>query len=158
MKMKKSILALAALAFLAWGCASDSDSTSEPQPPTPPAPTEIEAGTDVRPSWTAPNYNLFEQTMTVEVQLQERLLPYASANDLMTAIVGSEVRGISTPQQVNDQWVFPITVASNAAGEQLSLSYYCDKLHRIFTINWTQFDATVAPTGQGGIYLPKFVE
>ena len=96
--------------------------------------------------------------MTVEVQLQERLLPYASANDLMTAIVGSEVRGISTPQQVNDQWVFPITVASNAAGEQLSLSYYCDKLHRIFTINWTQFDATVAPTGQGGIYLPKFVE
>ena len=156
--MKKSILALAALAFLAWGCASDSDSTSEPQPPTPPAPTEIEAGTDVRPSWTAPNYNLFEQIMSVNVQLQDTLVKYASTEDLLCATIGNEVRGVAIAVQNGNQWKFPLTIGSNEAGVAVSLSYYCDKLHRIFTTQWTQFDATVAPTGQGGIYLPKFVE
>lgn len=154
--MKKSIIALAALALLAWGCSSDSDSTSTP--PTPPSPKEIEAGTDARPAWGAPNYNQFEQTMTVEVQLQDTLKPYATTNDLMAATVGGEVRGMATPIQVDDQWVFPIIVASNNGGENVSLSYYCDKLHRIFTIEWMKFDANIAPTGTDGIYKPIFIK
>jgi len=156
--MKKSILALAALALLAWGCSSDGDGTStQPTPPTP-TPTEIPAGTDTRPTWQSPNYDLYEQTMIVEVQLQDTLAKYASAQDLMSATIGGEVRGVAAAQQNDDNWTFPLIIASNNVGVAIELSYYCDKLHRIFTIQWTRFDATVAPTGQGGIYQPEFVK
>ena len=156
--MKKSILALAALALLAWGCSSDGDGTStQPTPPTP-TPTEIPAGTDTRPTWQSPNYDLYEQTMIVEVQLQDTLAKYASAQDLMSATIGSEVRGVAEAQQNDGNWVFPLIIASNNAGVATELSYYCDKLHRIFSIQWTTFDASVAPTGTGGIYQPEFVK
>jgi len=151
MTMKKTILAIAALAFMAWGCSSDSDN---PQTPS----TPIEEGTDARPTWATPNYDLYEQTMTIEVQLQDTLKPYATANDLMAVMADSEVRGISSPVPYEGQWIFPVIVASNNGGEPLSLSYYSDKLHRIFTIQWTHFDATVAPTGTDGIYKPEFVK
>ena len=153
MKMKKSILALAALAMLAWGCSSDGDGTS-----TQPTPTEIPAGTDVRPTWQSPNYDLYEQTMIVEVQLQDELAKYASEQDLICATIGNEVRGVAEAQQIEDQWLFSLVIGSNDVGVNVGLSYYCDKLHRIFTIQWTRFDATVAPTGQGGIYQPDFVK
>ena len=158
MMLKKSILTLAALAFMAWGCSSDDDSTPEPQPPTPETPTEITEGTDVRPTWQAPNYDLYEQTMIVRVQLQDTLNKYVSSLDLLCATIGGEVRGVAAPQFVEDAWLFPLTIASNDAGVDVGLSYYCDRLHRIFTIDWTTFDASVAPTGTGGIYQPKFVK
>ena len=149
--MKKSILAIAALAFMAWGYSSDTDEETRP--------IGILVGTDARPVWTMPNYDLYEQTMSVDILLQDTLVQYASEQDMICAIINNEVRGVANAQQVDDnQWVFPLTVVSDEANVMIGLSYYCDKLHRIFTINWTQFDASVAPTGQGGIYLPKFVE
>lgn len=61
-------------------------------------------------------------------------------------------------KEIDGQWLFPLTIASNNAGVAVGLSYYCDKLHRIFTIiQWTTFKATVAPTGEGGLYQPIFV-
>ena len=96
--------------------------------------------------------------MSVDVLLQDTLKQYASEQDLLCATINNEVRGVATAQQMDDLWLFPLTVASNEAGVTIGLSYYCDKLHRIFTINWTQFDASVAPTGTDGIYKPKFVE
>lgn len=158
MMLKKSILTIAALAFMAWGCSSDNDSTPEPQPPTPETPTEITEGTDVRPAWQAPNYDLYEQTMIVLVQLQDALIPYASSQDLLCATIGGEVRAVTTPHEADGAYLFPLTIAGNDAGVAVGLSYYCDRLHRIFTIDWTTFDASVAPTGTGGIYQPVFVE
>lgn len=149
--MKKIILAVAALAFMAWGCSSSSDDKTQPQP--------IPAGTDARPTWTAPNYDLYEQTMSVDVLLQDVFVQYASDKDLLCATIGNEVRGIATARQTDDgQVVFPLTVGSSEANVMVGLSYYCDKLHRIFTINWTSFDANTAPTGTDGIYKPTFVE
>ena len=60
-------------------------------------------------------------------------------------------------QIMGDQWKFPLIIASNDAGVNIQLSYYSEALHRIFTINWTTFDTSVAPTGTGGIYEPSFV-
>jgi len=148
--MKKTILAIAALAFLAWGCSSDSDEETRP--------TGILEGTDARPAWTAPNYDLYEQTMSVDVLLQDTLVQYASEQDMLCATIKNEVRGVATALPMDGQWLFPMTIASNDTGVMVELSYYCDKLHRIFTINWTPFDANVAPTGTDGIYKPKFVE
>jgi len=158
MNMKKSILAIAALAFMAWGCSSSDDqddSTQQVQP----APTELQAGTDARPTWAEPNYDLYEQIMSVDILLQDTLVKYASDQDMICATIHNEVRGVANAKQVDDnQWVFPLTICSDEASVMIGLSYYCDKLHRIFTINWTAFDASVPPTGQGGIYQPKFVE
>lgn len=148
--MKKIILsAIAALAFLAWGCSSDNDEVTA---------KVIPEGTDARPTWQAPNYDNYEQTMAVEVTLQDTLLSYASASDLMCATIGGEVRGVSTPKLVDGKWRSTLIVASNDAGVSINLSYYCDRLHRIFTTTWTTFDATTVPIGTGGIYQPAFVK
>ena len=140
-------------AFLAWSCSSDSNDAPE-------APQGIAIGNDQRPDWQsqAPNYDLFGQTMYVEILVQDTLKQYVSANDLMVAMIDNEVRGVALPLQVGDEMIFPIMVASDNAGDQVSLSYYCDKLHRIFTIDWTRFDANVNPTGEDGIYKPEFIK
>ena len=74
------------------------------------------------------------------------------------AKAGEEVRGVAMPEEINGQWMYTITVASNASGEDISLYYYCDKLHRIFSTYWTRFDATLPPTGSDDIYQPAFVK
>ena len=158
MMMKKSILALAALAFMAWGCTSSQDDDDDQ--PNPPVVQPIAEGNDVRPDWLVqvPNYDLFEQTMTVDVVLQDTLQSYASAADLLCAKAGEEVRGVALPEKVNGQWMYSITVASNAPGEDINLYYYCDKLHRIFSSYWTRFDTNLPPMGSDGIYQPEFVK
>ncbi len=147
MKIKLFLLSMV-MGFMTWGCSSGDDSEDSEQ---------TTAGTEARPTWQVPNYDLYEQTMTVEVQLQDALQTYASANDLMCATVGGEVRGVTSPTRVGDQWWFPLIVASNETNVDIQLSYYCESLHRIFTTNWTTFDASVAPMGDGGIYKPTFV-
>ena len=131
--MKKTLIALAALAVLAWGCSSDANDSN-----TPPQSSGIPVGTDARP--------------------KDTLNPYVSKNDLLCATIGGEVRAVSAPRQVGDGWVAQLTVASNDAGVAVELSYYCEQLHRIFTIAWTRFDASMAPKGTGGIYLPEFIK
>lgn len=153
----KKILALAALALLACGCSSDDDGTTTPTPPTPEETTVIEPGTDARPDWVAPNANSYEQNMNVFLTLQDELLPYISANDMICAKIDNEVRGLAFPRQDEGDWLISMIVFSNGAAP-IQLSYYCDKLHRIFTTDWTTFDADVAPTGTGGIYQPEFVK
>ena len=88
--MKKSILAIATLTCMAWGCSSDNDDTR---------PTGIPEGSDARPTWTGPDYDLYEQTMIVDVSLQDALVQYASEQDLLCATINDEVRGVATPQQ-----------------------------------------------------------
>lgn len=156
--MKKSILAIAALAFMAWGCSSSHDDDDDML--NPPVAQTIAEGNDKRPDWQvqAPNYDLFEQTMTVDVVLQDTLQSYASVADLLCAKAGEEVRGVALPKAVDGQWTYTITVASNAPGEDISLYYYCDKLHRIFSTYWTRFDATLPPIGNDVIYQPVFVK
>ena len=154
---KKSILALAALALLAWGCSSDDSESTMPTPPTPEETTVIETGSDTRPDWVAPNANAFEQTMNVYLMLQDELQPYISENDMVCAKIDGEVRGVAVPRLDEGDWLISLIVFSNGAAP-IKLLYYCDQLHRIFTIDWATFDASVPPTGTGGIYQPKFVE
>lgn len=157
--MKKSILALAALALLAWGCSSDDSEsiTPTPTPPTPQDTTIIESGSDTRPNWVAPNANDYEQNMNVYLTLQDELQSYISENDMICAKIDNEVMGVAVPRQDEGDWLISLIVFSNGAAP-IQLSYYCDQLHRIFTTDWTTFDASVAPTGTGGIYQPTFYQ
>lgn len=158
MNMRKTILAIAALAFMAWGCSSSGD--DEPTPTSTPTPSEITAGTDARPTtWTPVNYDLYEGLMSVNVVLQDTLQQYASSADMMCATINGEVRGVCTEGTTEGgAWMFAMTVGANETDAVVSLSYYCDKLHRIFTIDqWTTFDANRPPTGEGAVYTPEFV-
>lgn len=159
--MKKSIITLAALALLAWGCSSDNDESTTPAPtPAPPTPQEttvIEPGTDERPQWVAPSSDDFEQNMNVYLELQDELLPYISENDIICAKIDGEVRGVAVPQLDEGDWLIPLIVFSNGAAP-IQLSYYCHQLHRIFNTDWTTFDASVPPTGEDGIHQPLFIK
>jgi hypothetical protein len=157
---RKMIIALAALAFMAWGCNNDDNETVfEGTPVTQTVDDEIQPGTDARPNWESPNYDLYEQFMTVDILLQDKLVPYVSEQDLVCATIKDEVRGVASAVQTDEgQWLFDLTVGSNEGNAMIKLSYYCDKLHRIFTIDWTPFDANTVPTGTGGIYKPIFVK
>ena len=158
--MRKTVFSLfAALALVAAGCSSGDgqEPTTPPTPPTPPATVVIEAGNDARPNWVAPSDNNYEQNMHVYLTLQDELLPYLSENDMLCAKIDGEVRGVGAPRQDAGDWLISLIVFSNGAAT-VELSYYCDQLHRIFTTEWTTFDADVAPTGTGGIYRPIFVK
>lgn len=144
--------------FLTIGITSTSCSSSDDDEQPILTTTRLEQGTDSRPDWQVPNYNLFEMTMSIEINLQDTLQSYASQRDLLCATINGEVRGVATPQQVGGVWLFPLTIGSNEGNVPITLSYYCDNLHRIFTTPWTQFDATTMPMGTGDIYHPTFLE
>ena len=148
------VLSFLSLGLVFTGCSSDDDE----QPQTPGTETKgLEPGTDQRPSWQMPNFDNYELTMSVEVQLQDTLQPHASAQDLICATINGEVRGVASPTQVEGVWKFPLVIGSNEGNAAMSLSYYCENLHRIFTTEWTIFDATTEPMGTNGIYLPTFL-
>lgn len=154
--MKKLItigVCIALLPFLFLSC-SGSDDNEQPII----IQQTIAPGSDARPDWQSPQYAAFEQTMSVQVLMQHELEPYVTTQDLLCATIEGEVRGL-TPPTVEDSLIFfPLTVAANGGGEAVNLSYYCDQLHRIFTIQWTTFDASVSPMGEGGIYRPQFIK
>ena len=131
---------------------SDSDDKDSPSP----SQQTIASGNDARPDWQAPQYT-FEQTMSVSLLMQRELEPYVTSQDLLCATIGDEVRGLTSPTVEGDLIFFPLTVAANGKGESIKLSYYCDRVQRIFTIPWTTFDASLDPMGEGDIYRPQFV-
>lgn len=150
--MKKTILAIAALAFMAWGCSSNDD--DQPNPPS----LEIQKGEEARPDWAVPNFDLYEQVMSVDIYLQDTLQSYVSDADLVCAKIDDEVRGVAQPKQVDGKWMFLLTIAADTSGESITLYYYCDQLHRIFTTYWTRFDASLSPTGTSDLYTPVFLK
>lgn len=145
------VLALAALAcIMASSCSSDDDDTL--------LPPKLEMGTEARPNWQMPNFDNYEQTMTILIILQDTLCEYASEDDILCAQIDNEVRGLASLEQYKDSWVASLTVGSNETGSMVTLSYYCTNLRRIFTTEWTPFDANLKPTGEGSVYKPVFVK
>lgn len=156
--MKKniiSILLLTALAFVAGGCGSDSDSE-----PAPAVPSALTPGTDARPTtWIAPSIQEPELWMSLQVQLGDALADYQSSADLMCATINGQVRAVTAPMTTGDVVYYPLTIGGNGGDQTVSLHYYCDRLHRIYTItNWAAFKEGIAPTGESGIYRPCFTE
>jgi hypothetical protein len=155
--MRKIICIIAALALTAWGCSSDDD---EPTTPAKEAPADsaivIQPGTATPPTWQMPDFSRFEQTMSLFLTLQPELVPYSSRQDLLCAIIGGEIRGVA-PFDVDNNG-FVLTIAGSSSDDNISLSYYCDSLHRIFTIpDWTTFDTDIRPMGKESVFTPIFV-
>lgn len=161
--MKKNIITimlLTALTFAVGSCSKDSDDASGPDQPSG-QPADLTPGTDVRPTatWVTPSTELYELWMSVQVQLGDTLSDYQSSADMMCAIINGEVRAVTTPMSTNGVIYYPLSIGGNGDEKMVSLSYYCDRLHRIYTItNWTLFDTSVPPTGESGIYRPRFAQ
>ena len=146
-------------------CGSDDDDNGTTQPEQgeveePQTNDGLTPGNDARPTtWIAPDYSQYEHTMAVQVQLTGAIADYQSAADMMCATINDEVRAVTIYQETGGEPFFPLIIANNSTQETISLLYYCDKLHRIFTIkNWATFSQSVPPTGDSGIYRPQFTE
>lgn len=150
--MKKKILfavAITALTFMVGSCGDDEVTPA------------LQTGKDARPTtWVAPQNSSFDlPPMSLQVQLGDTLAAYQSSADLMCATINGEVRAVTPPMSNMGIVFYPLTIMGNSNEQMVSLSYYCDRLHRIYTIkDWAQFDPSVAPTGDSGIYRPKFAE
>ena len=153
--MKLKFLILGLVLCMAWSCSKDSDNDAEN---TPPSSSSLTPGSDERPTnWTFNDNRQYELRMTVQVQLGDTLVNFQSGQDLMCATINGEVRAVTGPNVTGGEVYYPLIIFDNAGNNNVSLSYYCDSLHRIYTItNWAAFDTSAAPTGTSGIYRPKF--
>ena len=156
----KKLLYLAGVALVATlllgACHSSDDEDSNTNEGVSMIPT---AGTDERPSWVVSSSEdlLDEWPMSVQIGIQSELLPYVSQADLMCAVVGGEVRAVSTLRTTGGQHYFMLPILGNSGEGFVTLKYYCDKLHRIFTVNeWKEFDSSIQPTDQGTPYVVPF--
>lgn len=128
-------------------------------------PTLVHAGndmerTDQRPiNWQVPDYRQFEFTMSLQVQLGDTLVNFQSKQDLMCVTINNEVRAVAGPGSTLGEVYYPLTIAGNGSEGAMTLNYYCDSLHRIYTIpNWGTFNPSIAPSGDSDIYRPKFTD
>lgn len=117
-------------------------------------------GNEARPTWSTPSdmYQIFEFTMAVQVTLQDKMLPYASDDDLMCATIGDEVRATTTLQRTGSEVYFPLIIAGSSGSGKVSLQYYCAQLHRIYTLeDWMPFTPGISPTQNGKPYVVEFI-
>ena len=147
------ILLLSTLGGVGGGLTSCSDDDDSPA-----TPSYLKKGKATVPeNWVAPDYSLYELTMSVQVQLGDTLKDFQSSGDMMCATINDEVRAVTKPMVNGTITYYPLSIAGNGGDMKVSLHYYCDRLHRIYTItNWTQFNAAAAPTGESSIYRPCF--
>ena len=156
----KKLLYLAGVALVATlllgACSSDDDGESNEKNGTSMTPKE---GTDTRPSWVVSSDASLQDDwpMSVQIGVQSELLPYASNADLMCAMMNGEVRAVSGLKETGGEYYFMLPILGNSGEGFVTLKYYCDKLHRIFTVtNWKEFDSTIQPTDQGTPYEVQF--
>lgn len=119
----------------------------------------LKKGKDERPSWKIPDdmYKNFEFTMSVQVIPQDELLPYFSDDDLMCATIGGEVRAISNLQRTGGEPYFPLLIAGDSGSAHVSISYYCSRLKRIYSIeDWMPFTPGMSPMQDGKPYVLNF--
>lgn len=155
------MLMLAALASMAGACGSDDDDDAGGANGSGrPVAEYLTPGTDQRPAWAAPDYTLYGGiTMAVQVQLADTLAHYQSGSDLMCAMIDGEVRAVARPLTTGGIVCYPLSIAGDGTGQTVSLHYYCDQLHRIFTIAaWAIFDPSAKPTGESRVYRLRFTE
>lgn len=97
--------------------------------------------------------------MSVQLRLQDELAAYVTEQDMMCAMIDGEVRALHGPEISDAQIYFPLVIATNNSDVMVGISYYCDRLHRIYTIaDWHEFDASLPPLDQQDYpYLIRFI-
>ncbi|MEM6648066.1 MAG: hypothetical protein AAF730_17620, partial [Bacteroidota bacterium] len=76
-----------------------------------------------RPDWSITPSD-FESTMSITATVTVEGAPTASADDLLAAFAGDEVRGVAMPVSVGGQMVYFLTAYANTSGDTLSFRLY----------------------------------
>ena len=103
------------------------------------------SGNEVRPDWQEPDAGAFENWVVMLVKIEEALLPYVSADDMMAIFVGDELRGLSRPATVVstgevDASQFLLKAFSNENyGDEVAVTmkYYNAQLKQMFSLSET---------------------
>lgn len=162
-------VAVMAALLLTAACSSDSTTTTpEPKPDTPEVdPMEqrvkecLEPENEARPSWTVDNslYDQYEQAMAVKVVPQKFLQDYISDDDLFCATIGGQIRAVSNAEKTNGQYYFALVIAGNGNEGKVTMSYYCNRLKRIYTAkDWVYFNTDLTPSNMGDPFEVVFYE
>ncbi len=96
------------------------------------APTQL----DLMPSWNIVPSN-FQYSMTITGSVQSLSKVPASADNLLAVFSGNELRGVTSPMQVGNLWLYFLTVYANAEGEQLRFQFYDATTQRLLPVKET---------------------
>ena len=117
-----------------------------------------------RPNWTAPDASLYENWTILMVKIEEALQPFVSKDDMMALFVNGELRGLAKPAvfmggSQTGYDTFLMKVYGNETGNEtvnMSLQYYNEQLHHIFTLSDDITLDTDESTGIEEDYIPPF--
>ena len=117
-----------------------------------------------RPDWIEPDISLYENWTILKVQIENALLPYASESDLMALFVNGEIRALAQPAVSvsggqTTKGKFLMKAYGNETGSEtvnMSLQYYCQTLHHIFTLNDDISLNSDETTGIDEAFFPEF--
>lgn len=89
----------------------------------------------------APNWNLdpstYQSSASVTAQLTADFEPVAGADNLLAAFVGDQLRGVATPIEVGDKWLYFLTAYANLSGETLTFKTYLATEDAVFDVQQT---------------------
>ena len=142
-----AVVLMAILLPAVTACQKDDDSDSDEKS------GYLQPGTDQRPVWeTAKDlYNRYDQTMSLQVTVQEELQPYISEQDMIRVTSKGETRAVSDPFNVEGEWLFSLEIAGEGSDGYLKLDYYCAKLNSIYSLElWLPFLQKTLPTDKDG--------
>ncbi|MBI3194412.1 MAG: T9SS type A sorting domain-containing protein [Ignavibacteriae bacterium] len=88
---------------------------------------------DQPPTWNIIPSN-FQYSMTVTGSVLSLSKVPASANNLLAVFSGNELRGVTSPMQVGNSWLYFLTVYANSEGEQLRFQFYDATTQRLLPV------------------------
>lgn len=150
--------------LLSTSCGKDDEVTPEVKEENPEPGNEFQefltSSNENTPLWEIPSdlYDIYENIMSIQVTLQEVLLPYSTESDLMCVTIDDDIRAVVGAQYTGGELYFPLTIAGNSGSRDISIHYYCSKLQRTYTVkDWKSFTPGIPPTDNGKPYVPEFI-
>ncbi|TAK56806.1 MAG: T9SS type A sorting domain-containing protein [Bacteroidetes bacterium] len=92
--------------------------------------------TDSPPSWNVVPGN-FQYSMTVTGSVRSLSTIPAGAGNVLAAFSGNELRGVTSPMQVGDRWLYFLTMYANNEGEQIRFQFYDATTQRLLPVKET---------------------
>ncbi len=88
-----------------------------------------------------PNWNLdpstYQSSASVTAQLTADFEPVAGVDNLLAAFVGDQLRGVATPIEVGDKWLYFLTAYADLSGETLTFKAYLATEDAVFDVQQT---------------------
>ena len=159
------ILMLTAALTMVWGCSSSDDEAPKTytfEASEKPAWSVNLTSSDADPQWQDIDRSQYESWMYVTVKLEDELAAHASTDDRMVVFIGNEQRTRpAAPNIYADGSVyFVMTIGGNSTDRvvKIRLSYWCEKLRQLFTIEEQATFTPELPYGNTSDYMPPLLK